>query len=195
MLRKCEDFIADQLTGRNRRLWYEWCQIDKCLASNPVIHYEVVRENADGLPTAYLITYQLRSICGVEQIERLNEPGVDNAPIFSIGYRMRLDLPLNYPCVDAAPSLYFLTTDNLGTPIPHPWHPNIRYFGDFAGRVCINMADTYTDLIWGIERVASYLRYETYRAVNNEPPYPEDLKVANWVLRQGEPNGWIFFDQ
>ena len=192
MLRKCEDFIADQLTGRNRRLWYEWCQIDKRLASNPVIHYEVVRENADGLPTAYLITYQLRSICGVEQIERLNEPGVDNAPIFSIGYRMRLDLPLNYPCVDAAPSLYFLTTDNLGTPIPHPWHPNIRYFGDFAGLVCLNTnaCGSYTDLSFYINRVVSYLKFEKYHALNT-PPYPQDNKVAEWVLEQAEPNGWI----
>jgi hypothetical protein len=56
------------------------------------------------------------------------------------------------------------------------------------------MADTYTDLVWGVDRVASYLRYETYHA-RQEPPYPEDLKVAAWVVCQGEPRGWIFFNQ
>jgi hypothetical protein len=55
------------------------------------------------------------------------------------------------------------------------------------------MADTYTDLVWGVERVGHYLRYDIYHAVS-EPPYPEDLKVASWVIRQGEPNEWIYFD-
>ena len=59
-----------------------------------------------------------------------------------------------------------------------------------AGRVCINMSDTYTDLLWGVKRVASYLRYDCYHAVS-APPYPEDLQVAAWVVQQGEPNGWI----
>jgi Tol biopolymer transport system component len=58
----------------------------------------------------------------------------------------------------------------------------------------INLTDTYTDLAWGVERVASYLTYETYHAYQ-EPPYPEDMKVAAWVLRQGEPNEWIYFNQ
>ena len=91
-------------------------------------------------------------------------------------------------------SLQFVVSDNRGNAVPHPWHPNIRYFGEFAGRVCINMADTYTDLLWGVRRVASYLRYETYHALL-ESPYPEDLKVATWVMRQGEPNGWLLFEQ
>jgi hypothetical protein len=107
---------------------------------------------------------------------------------------MRIDLPVGYPCVDSPPSLQFVVCDNRGNAVPHPWHPNIRYFGEFAGRVCINMADTYTDLLWGVRRVASYLRYETYHALL-ESPYPEDLKVATWVMRQGEPNGWLLFEQ
>jgi hypothetical protein len=41
-----------------------------------------------------------------------------------------------------------------------------------------------------VKRVASYLTYERYHAVA-EPPYPEDLQVAAWVIRQAEPNGWI----
>jgi hypothetical protein len=56
------------------------------------------------------------------------------------------------------------------------------------------MTDTYTDLLWGVQRVASYLRYDTYHALI-EAPYPEDLKVAAWVTRQGEPKEWIYFEQ
>lgn len=193
-MREWEQFIPGQLSGRNCRLLYEWRQIDEGLSGCSDMSYQVTRRNGDALPTEYLIDYRLRSICDVEHIERLNEPGVENAPVFASGFQMRIELPVGYPCVDAAPSLQFLTSDDNGTQIPHPWHPNIRYFGEFAGRVCINMTDTYTDLLWGIRRVASYLRYETYHAIQ-EPPYPEDMKVAAWVLRQGEPNGWIFFDQ
>lgn len=42
--------------------------------------------------------------------------------------------------------------------------------------------------------VTTDLCYDLYHAFP-EPPYPEDLKVAEWVLKQGEPKGWIFFGQ
>jgi hypothetical protein len=128
----------------------------------------------------------------VENLEHFGEPGAENPPVFATGFLMRIDLPEGYPSVDAAPAFRFLTHNEQGQSIPHPWHPNIRYFGDFAGRVCINMPDTYTDLAWGVERVAHYLRYEVYHAIS-EPPYPEDLKVAAWVVRQGEPKEWTVF--
>lgn len=184
----------DMLSGRNRRLWHEWHQLEQGLEGRHDIAFQITKRNADGLPMGYLIDYHLRSICGVTHVENLNEPGVENSPLFAVGYQMEIDIPQGYPCVDAPPSLNFLTTDSIGNPIPHPWHPNIRYFGAFAGRVCINMTDTYTDLLWGVKRVASYLRYETYHAIM-EPPFPEDLKVAAWVLQQGEPNDWINFEQ
>ena len=143
-----------------------------------------------GLPECYLIDYHIRSFCGVSNLDCLNETGVINEPLFADCFQMLVELPLSYPCVDGAPRLQFLTKDIDGNPLSHPWHPNIRFFGNFAGRVCINMADTYTSLLWGVERVASYLRYETYHALL-EPPYPEDLQVAAWVIRQGEPKGWV----
>ena len=125
-------------------------------------------------------------------MEHFGEHDVQNPPIFAADYQMRINLSDGYPSVDAPPVFGFLTHDDEGRPIPHPWHPNIRFFGDFAGRVCINMPDTYTDLAWAVQRVAQYLRYEIYHATN-EPPYPEDQKVASWVIRQGEPNGWTVF--
>lgn len=193
-MRESSRYDKSQLSGRNRRLLYEWQQLEQRLEGRHDITCEVICRNTAGMPTAYLINYQLRSICGVTNMERFGESGVVNQPQYATGYKMRIDLPEGYPSVDAPPVFRFMIQDEKGQPIPHPWHPNIRYFGDFAGRVCINMVDTYTDLIWGVERVAQYLRYDLYHAVS-EPPYPEDLKVAAWVIRQGEPNEWIYFDQ
>lgn len=189
-MRESEGYELGQYKGRNRRLLYEWQQLERRLGHRHDINCQPVSRNREGLPTAYLVDYRLRSICGVENVERLGETDTENPPVFATGYLMRIDLPDGYPSVDAAPSFRFLTHDEQGQPIAHPWHPNIRYFGDFAGRVCINMPDTYSDLAWAVERVAQYLRYEIYHAVS-EPPYPEDLKVAAWVIRQGEPKGWI----
>ena len=182
------------IKGRDRRLQHEWQKLEDQLKGRSDIQYHAVRWNATGLPIAYLVDYRIRSICGVEHVEQLGEPDVLNPPLFAKGFRMRIDIPPGYPCVDAPPAFRFLTNDENNVPLSHPWHPNIRYFGDFAGRVCINMADTYTDLAWGVERIGQYLRYERYHAVN-EPPYPEDMKVAAWVIRQGEPNKWIYFSQ
>ena len=171
------------LSGRSRRLLTEYQLLEQSLNSRPDISFSVRRTNADGLPVSYLITYNIRSICGVTDVERLNELGVTNIPIYADTFLMQIDLPANYPCIDAQPQLLFLTTDDNAQPIPHPWHPNIRYFGDFAGHVCINMADTYTSLAWAVLRVAEYLRYEVLHATL-EPPYPEDLQVAAWVRTQ-----------
>ncbi|MCR4582084.1 MAG: hypothetical protein K5764_00810 [Prevotella sp.] len=181
-----------ELSGRNRRLLFEWRTLDQRLSGRPDIAVSVVERNGQGLPVCYHVTYHVRSICGVTHVERLNEPGVQNEPCFADSFEMELRLPPAYPSVDGSPRLHFLTTDAAGNDLPHPWHPNIRYFGSFAGRVCLNQGDTYTDLAWAVERVALYLRYERYHAVQ-EPPYPEDLQVAAWVVAQGEPNGWLSF--
>ena len=184
-------FDGKPLSGRNRRLLYEWNKLEEHLSARTDISYLVIRKNNVGLPVSYQITYHIKSICGVENIEEL---GTYNPPTFAHAFLMQIDIPDNYPCIDALLYFHFLTKDDKGRDIPHPWHPNIRYFGEYAGRVCLNMPDTYTDLVWGVERVAHYLRYDLYHAIA-EPPYPEDLKVAEWVVKQGEPEEWIFFEQ
>lgn len=189
-----QDFAHLQLTGRNRRLLHEWSELKRSFEHRSGIEYRILKCNVQGLPIAYLITYHIHSICSVERIEQLNEPGVSNPPIFASLFQMRIDLPVNYPCIDAPAEFRFLTCDAEGQPIPHPWHPNIRYFGEFAGRVCLNAPDTYSGLAWSVERIAHYLSYDRYHAIQ-EPPYPEDFKVAEWVVKQGEPNRWVFFDQ
>ena len=158
------------------------------------MRYRITKYNLNGLPVKYLIEYGIRSICQVNDVDKLNKPGSDNSPVFASVFFMQIDIPENYPCIDAPVSFRFLTQDSTGEPIPHPWHPNIRFFGEFAGRVCLNTPDSYTSLAWCVERVALYLRYDLYHAFP-EPPYPEDLRVAEWVVKQGEPKGWIFFGQ
>ena len=193
-MKTSSDWNGKALSGRDRRLLYEWQQLDKRLQGHPEISYTVKQCNAQGLPTDYRISYRLRSICGVEAVEQLEDPEVDNPPLFADCFRLQLLLPAGYPRVDAPARFQFQTRDPAGAAIAHPWHPNIRYFGPFAGRVCLNMPDSYTDLAWGVERIAHYLRYDCYHAIA-EPPYPEDPRVAAWVREQGEPNGWIYFDQ
>lgn len=188
------DFINIQLTGRNRRLFNEWKAIDSQLYNRKDIRYEIRRRNDLGLPIAYKIEYNILSICGVDNLEFIGEKGIVHTPIFAEKFILWIDIPLLFPNIDAYPKYYFKTTDEDGNDIPHPWHPNIRFFGMFAGRVCLNHIDTYAGIIQTIYRIASYLRYERFHA-RNEPPFPEDLKVAQWVLEQGEPNGWIYFSQ
>jgi len=186
---------AIKLTGgRDRRLLHEWRTMGRRLSSRNDIRFSPSKFNARQLPTEYLVDYRIKSICGVTNIERLNEENVENEPIFHTGYQMTITLPDNYPDIDGAPRFRFRTTDDSGQPIPHPWHPNIRFFGDYAGNVCLNMADTYTDLAWAVERVALYLRYELFKA-DEQPPYPEDLNVAKWTRLQALPNRWVYFDQ
>lgn len=182
-----------ELTGRNRRLLYEWKRLEERVNLHKDINIEITETNNAGLPIGYRVEYLIKSICGVEREDKLDEPGVNNNPIFASSFVMRIEIPEDYPCIDSQPSFRFMTHDDNGLPIPHPWHPNIRYFGSFAGRVCLNTPDTYMDLAWYVERIALYLRYDRYHA-KQEPPYPEDMKVARWVLRQGEPMGWIVFN-
>ena len=194
MMMRPNDFSDIKLTGRNRRLFYEWQAIDRQFHYRSDIRYEIRSVNEFGLPVAYTVEYHLRSICGIDEQERLGEKGVVHTPIFAEKFVLWIDIPRLFPNVDASPNYYFRTIDENGDVIPHPWHPNIRYFGMFAGRVCLNQLDTYAEIAQTILRIATYLRYEKFHAIN-EPPFPEDLKVAWWVLEQGEPNGWIYFDQ
>jgi len=188
------DFLDTKLMGRNRRLFHEWKAIDSQFHKRKDISYEIRSVNELGLPVAYTIEYNLRSISGVGCLEHLGEKGVVHVPIFANKFVLWIDIPQLFPNIDASPNYYFKTVDENGDAIPHPWHPNIRYFGIFAGRVCLNQPDTYAEIAQTILRIAAYLKYEKFHA-KNEPPFPEDLKVAQWVLEQGEPNGWVYFDQ
>lgn len=186
--REIDQYKQIRFVGRNRRLMHEWLAIDQRFHDDAVISYTITRRNQDNLPTQYEIVFKVTSFCNVEEPD---ENGLCK-PITADEFRMHITIPNNYPAVDSKLEFKFLTKDAEGKDIPHPWHPNIRFFGDFAGRVCLNTpaCGTFTDLAWYIDRVMSYLRYEKYHALNT-PPFPEDNKVAEWILEQAEPNGWI----
>ncbi len=186
--REIDKYKQNRYVGRNRRLMHEWSAIDQRFKDDAFISYNVTRRNAEGLPTQYEMIFKEKSFCGVE------EPDANGLckPICADEFHMNITIPNNYPAVDSKLEFKFMTNDANGNEIPHPWHPNIRFFGDFAGRVCLNTpaCGTFTDLAWYVDRVMLYLRYEKYHA-QNTPPFPEDNKVAEWVLEQAEPNGWI----
>lgn len=174
------------MTGRQRRRQYEYQQLMKFAEGRGDIDIAVTRQDADGIPCAYIVTYHIHSICGVRD---------NQTPIFADCFLMTIDIPEDYPQVDAPPRFHFVrecSATDIHCPIP--WHPNIRYYGEMSGHVCINQLNTFTDICWGVERVALYLRYELYHALL-ESPYPEDLKVAEWVRHIGEPNDYVFFNQ
>lgn len=166
------------MTGRQRRRQYEHAQLKKLADSRDDIDIAVTRQDVDGIPVSYQVDYNIRSICGIRE---------DGSPLFHDHYTMAITIPEDYPQVDAPPMFCFIGDKR-------PWHPNIRYYGEMAGHVCINALDTFIDIAWGVERVALYLRYDLYHALQ-EPPYPEDLKVAEWVRHIGEPKEYIFFNQ
>lgn len=187
-MRDIDKYKDKHFVGRNARLLNEWISIDKRYMQNPEVSYIIRKRNAEGLPIRYEIIFNIRSFCGVEEPD---SNGLQK-PLYHDEFAMCINIPNNYPGLDAKLEFKFLTRTLAGTQIPHPWHPNIRYFGDFAGLVCLNTnaCGSYTDLSFYINRVVSYLKYEKYHALNT-PPYPQDDKVAAWVLDQGEPNGWI----
>jgi hypothetical protein len=168
--------------GRETRLFIEWEKIDAYCQHGNGVSYIIRKRNPTGIPVVYDIIFDVKSITGVEQPD---ENGLQK-PIFGANHRLRINIPNNYPGVDGGyPDIKFMSDI---------WHPNVRYFGDFKGRVCLNFEDSGTDtnLTEYIDRIADYLTYTDYHA-RNEYPYPEDQTVAQWVLEQAEPQGWLSF--
>jgi hypothetical protein len=183
MEREIENFKQKNFSGKDARLYKEWEMIDRRYYDNKHGSYIIRKRNGLGLPIVLDIIFNVKSIIGVKPEE---STGLLK-PVFGKEHIMRITLPNNYPSADGQPEFVF-TTD--------VWHPNVRFYGDFKGRVCLNTGDSgvHTHLVDYIDRVVDYLKYEDYHA-KNEYPYPEDLDVAEWVLKQGEPNGWVVFNQ
>ena len=181
-------FNQKELSGRDARLWQEWSGIDalcekrKALSPRrPTISYIVRRKNVMGLPTEYEIIYRCKSIIGVEGNV------IPRKPKFGYTHKLSIILPNNYPSADGNPIFTFITD---------VWHPNIRSSGSFKGHVCLTIKEmgvlaSLRDLVVRVER---YLKYQLYHAQNTYP-YPEDQNVAEWVRKEGEPNGWTRFGQ
>ena len=52
---RSDDFDPQRLSGRNRRLLYEWRRLEQQLSRRPDIFCRVSQRNAEGLPTGYLV--------------------------------------------------------------------------------------------------------------------------------------------
>jgi ubiquitin-protein ligase len=169
--------------GRETRLFNEWEKIDAQYSEhNREISYIIRKRNPTGIPIMYDIVFRINTIVGVKTRD---ECGLQK-PLFGNKHILRIKLPNNYPSVEGGYPDFKFSTD--------VWHPNVRYFGDFKGRVCLNYADAgaETNLVDFIEKVAEYLKYFDYHAIN-EYPFPEDSIVAQWVLEQAEPQNWLRF--
>jgi len=180
-----DKFREEKYKGRDARLFKEWDLLEKRYGNDSRVTTIIVRkQNAKSkLPEKYEIVFNVKSIVGVNSP---SEEGLET-PIFGNRHRLTVDLPDNYPSAEGLPRIMFVSD---------VWHPNIRYFGDFKGRVCLTFQDRplTTPLTDYIDTVLDYLTYEDYMA-NDAYPYPEDLTVASWVREQAEPNKWLNFTQ
>ena len=181
-MKEIEEYRNKISPGRETRLFNEWEGIDEYVLSHPEISYIIRKRNPTGIPLAYDVAFNIKTIIGVEDADEKKL----QKPVFGDKHLLRITIPNNYPSVDGGFPDFRFTTD--------VWHPNIRFFGDFKGRVCLNFEDsgTFTFLNEYIDKIADYLRYTDYHALN-EYPYPEDQIVAQWVIEQAEPQGWLSF--
>jgi hypothetical protein len=184
-MQEIDNYRDKKYTGKEARLFREWETLEKRFGygKDERIWYIIHKRNSSGLPVAYAIHFQIRSITGVNPPD---EQGLQT-PIFGDKHILHITLPDNYPGSCAFPRFEFSTD---------VWHPQVRFSGDFQGRIdiCTDDHGTQTRLAEYIDRVVDYLNYDYYHA-KNECPYPEDMKVAEWVLNQAEPNGWLNFKQ
>ncbi len=138
-----------------------------------VIDIEILQTRGEWrVPEAYRITYKVNSIVGL---------GADQQPIYGDTHIADIIFPLNYPI---EPPQLKMTTE--------VWHPNIKSEGKFKGRICGNIKDfgRAYDLYQLVMRIGEILQYKNYHATN-VAPYPEDIKVAAWVLEYAEPKGIV----
>ncbi|MBK8566743.1 MAG: hypothetical protein IPN76_26280 [Saprospiraceae bacterium] len=135
-----------------------------------VIDWEVMRTTDLDIPVLYRVHYRFKSIIGINE---------DFSPIYGNHHIAELSLERPYPL---EPCKVYMKSDL--------WHPNIKWQGMAKGRVCANvdrMGVTFglSELVlW----VGEILQYKNYHA-KNEPPFPEDINVAQWVREYAEPNG------
>jgi ubiquitin-protein ligase len=136
--------------------------------NNDIFDWEVIKTTDLDIPVVYHIHYKLWSIVGIDE---------NLYPIYGDHHIAEMSLDRPYPL---EPCKVYMKTD--------VWHPNIKWDGKLKGRVCSNVDklgisfDLYA-LVWW---VAEILQYKNYHA-KNEPPYPEDINVAEWVLNFAEP--------
>ncbi len=164
-------YDLNSLNPREKRLAKEHLAIEELCNNNDFIEYKVTEREEllkGSPPKAYQIQYNVRSIVGVD---------LNKNPLLGDLHTVEIRLPKHYP---VEPVACYAITDI--------WHPNIKWDGNYKGRICGNLKDfgkTYSlDLL--ILRIGQILQYKNYLA-DNVPPYPEEEKVAAWVRDYAEP--------
>ncbi len=151
-----------------KRLAKEHVAIHDLCSKSDKLEYAVAKKRS-GVPEVYRITFNLKSIVGID--------GNKN-PIYGNKHVAELALPPNYP---VEPAKCYMVTDT--------WHPNIKSEGVHKGHICTNSNELgkLMDLYLLVHRIGQILQYQNYHAENNYP-YPDDEKVARWVREYAEPN-------
>lgn len=141
------------------------------------IEFEVKKtRGSQKVPEVYHVHYHLKSIIGIDE---------DQNPLYGSHHVVELTIPPKYPLEPA--KIYMVT---------EIWHPNVKSEGKFKGRICGNTRDFGKgyELSQLVLRVGEIIQYKNYHA-KHTPPYPEDAKVAEWVLSFAEPNDIINADK
>ena len=154
---------------RDNRLATEHELLDDFCKQSKLISYEAKKRKGGLPPERYLIHFKVKSIIGIDASQK---------PIYGEDHTAEIKISPEYP-LGGQPGCY------MTTPL---WHPNIKFDGEFAGKICINkeaLGHWHTmDML--AERIGEMLQYKNYHAINT-PPYPEDAKVATWVRDFAEP--------
>jgi|GEM_PF-385368 len=180
MSTEIEKYKQQKLPPREKRLLMEWEMIDQRCKNNEQVKYIVHKVNEIGLPIVYDISFNIRSIIGVEEPDA---QGLQK-PVFGNEHIMRITLSDYFPARDGMPEFQFLTD---------VWHPNIKYFGNFKGFVDVDCSRyPYNPLVEYIDSIIEYLEYNVY-AKNEYPPYSENITAFEWIREQAEPQGWLNF--
>jgi len=154
----------DNRLAKEHELVHDFC------AQSKLVSYEAPKRKGGYPPDRYLFHYELRSIVGINP---------DKTPLYGENHTAEIIIPSQYP-VGGQPAC------NMRTPV---WHPNIKYTGSFAGKICINpdALGPWHTLDMLAERIGEMLQYRNYHALPTHP-FPEDAVVAEWVRDFAEPN-------
>jgi len=158
---------------RLRRLEKEYRLLEEFCDQSDLIDFVPFKQKRGFPPERYHITYRVKSIVGIDH---------NQVPIFGEKHVAEITIPPTFPLAKQPEC-------KMITPV---WHPNIKFDGEYAGRICINegaLGHWHTlDML--AERIGEMLQYKNYHA-ENTAPHPEDGRVALWVREFGEPRGVI----
>jgi hypothetical protein len=157
----------------DQRMAYEHQLVDEFCEYSPLVTYEANKRRGGLPPTRYVVHYHVRSIIGID---------ADRMPIYGHEHTAEIVVRPGYPLA-VQPKCTMLT------PV---WHPNIKYDGNFVGKICVNeeALGSWHTLDMMIQRIGEILQYKNYHALPILP-HPEDARVAAWVREFAEPRGIV----